>query len=99
MMTATHSLSERIGELLGQRNPQAEQLWHQHFRYNPAYGNERRHINEFLRLQLGAMPMDTTTQRECLNTDSSDADYLRHFETYVAPFIVKHGLPAWRQMA
>lgn len=94
-----HSLAIQIGDILSQHSSRAGLMWMRYFQVtaNVDPHMERRQINEYLRIQLGQMPMDTTSQRECLTDEASFPDYIRHFATYVAPFIARHGLPAWNQ--
>lgn len=96
-MKGNNSLTDRVGAVLARHDLKAEARWHQHFQGQGNGQTERRQINEYLRLQLGMLPVDTTPQRECLSEDSTDEDYLRLFDTYVAPMIVRHGLPDWNR--
>lgn len=53
-------------------------------------------VNNFLRIQLGLLEMDTTKARECLIMEPSFDAWARNFREVVAPVIAKHGLPVWR---
>lgn len=92
--TVEENLLYTLADILGSYNLKAERAWVEHFHPNPNLPL-RRQVNEYLRLQLGRMPVDTTSQRECLSDHTPTPDYLRHFRTHVAPLIARHGLPDW----
>lgn len=96
-MTGNNTLINRIGGVIGKYSTVAEQAWLQHAPWTTPHTCERRLVNEYLRLQLGLLPMDTTPQRECLTGEATNDDYLRLFEVHVAPLIVQVGLPDWQR--
>lgn len=54
-------------------------------------------VNNFLRIQLGLLEVDTTSARECLVMEPSFDAWARNFEKGVAPTIARYGLPAWNK--
>lgn len=73
-------------------------LWLQHFWPGEvtSYQEEVRYVNEYLRHQLGVLPVNTITERECLRDDLDEERWLQLFAEIVAPSIIIHGLPDWR---
>lgn len=50
--------------------------------------------NRFWRSELGRLPVNTISERECLIDDIDPRDWLRHFRNHVLPTIVRFKLPA-----
>lgn len=91
------SLREKIGQILEKESPQVAENWLKHYPSgNYPFEMEVVYVNNYLRHQLGQLPVDTIEERECLVDNITERDWLRHFERSVAMTIVVHGLPDWR---
>lgn len=73
-------------------------LWLQNFWPGEVscYEEEVRHVNDYLRRQLGLLPIDTTWEREHLKDNVTEEEWLKNFTNIIAPSIIIHGLPDWR---
>jgi hypothetical protein len=96
-------LREKICIILKEMSPPSNNedisnLWLQYFWPGEvsSYQEEVRYVNEYLRHQLGILPVNTIYERECLRDDLDEEKWLELFKTKVAPSIVIHGLPDWR---
>lgn len=54
---------------------------------------ELTNLNQFWRVQLGLLNIDTSSARECLIDDISREDWLRLFNEHVIPIIIEADLP------
>lgn len=90
------SLFESVVSSLNKLSPDAATKFAQH--YNPAMLVQEQipHLNRYLRIQLGLLPVNTIAERECLMDDVSQKEWLRLFNKHVAPTIVAYGLPDWK---
>jgi hypothetical protein len=91
-------LREKVAQILRRHNHEMATLWLSNFWVGEveSFEEEVRHINAYLRHQLGLLPVNTIHERECLKDDVDEDIWLSTFESEVAPSIVIHGLPAWR---
>lgn len=55
---------------------------------------QQRNVNTFWRLQLGLLTVNTIKERECLVDEMSFTTWIKDFEKYVVPTIIKHQLPS-----
>lgn len=52
-------------------------------------------LNSYLRTELGLLPYDTISARECLEDYIPERVWFKNFQRYVAPVIIQYGLPSW----
>lgn len=50
-------------------------------------------LNRYWRIELGRLPVNTTSERECLIDQIAPRDWLRHFQSSVLPTILRFELP------
>lgn len=89
-------LNDYIIFILRCRDERTALLWEVHSPIQQSYGHEKDIVivNEFLRRELGSLSFDTIDVRMCL-VDSDYESWCQDFEEFIAPFIVKWGLPCW----
>lgn len=51
--------------------------------------------NEYFRLQIGSMDVDTSEVREYLSNERNAGEWLKNFEKGVVPFLLNNKLPGW----
>jgi len=91
------SLNDRISMALGNHSETAVSLWNTHSPIVQGQGiqEDLRRVNNFLRIQLGLLDIDTTEERCCLSNNCDLNEWIENFEDVVLPTILKYGLPVW----
>lgn len=92
------NLLHEVGALIRAHSEENADVWLYTFHCNypgwvlspPCAREQIRQLNEFLRLQLGTMKMDTFKPRRCLIDDISPDIWLANFKRYVLPYIIKN---------
>lgn len=52
-------------------------------------------VNNFFRLNLGLLPVDTREARSALNFEGDFDAWSENFEDFVLPVLIERGLPPW----
>lgn len=94
------TLNDRITTAFENYSPQAACRWQA---VSPIYYSRSLHedlmaVNRFLRIQLGLLDVDTTTERQYLCNDCDLQEWLEGFEDVVLPTIMDYGLPIWTML-
>lgn len=93
------TLNEIIAFILSSHSVAAREQWllHSPIKVSEGYERDIIKVNQFLRVQLGLLEVDTTQARECLTNETDHAIWVEGFEELVAPVIASYGLPAWNR--
>lgn len=80
---------------LNKRSSDVATKFVKHYQPTPVVTDQQVHLNRYLRMQLGLLPVNTIQERECLMDDVSEKEWIRLFNKHVVQTIVTYGLPDW----
>ncbi len=91
-----NSLYNSVVTSINKRSPDCATKFVAHYQPTPVQADALIHMNRYLRMQLGLMPVPTIQERECLMDNVSEKEWLRLFNKHVVQTIVTYGLPDWK---
>lgn len=88
------SLVRIVSDLIADAEPDSADRFYTSLGYRPStQRDEIIEMNRYWRLELGKLPVNTISERECLIDQIEPIDWLRHFKAQVLPTIVRFKLP------
>ena len=93
-LSKDESLVRLVSGLIADRDPAASERFDAQFPTIPDnQHDELVALNRYLRGQLGQLPVNTISERECLIDLIEPGDWVHHFKQQVLPTILRFNLP------
>lgn len=86
------TLHERLVHLINKHSPRLRHEWEQRSPIKSSEGEiyDISKVNQYLRITLGMLPLNTTGARESLYETDDVSTWLTDFETYVLPLLLQY---------
>lgn len=84
----------RVADMIATRDPKRAEQYLQEFGTIPDNSSDEIfQQNRYWRRQLGALRVNTISERECLLDTLDPEDWMRHFSNHVMPTVHRYELP------